>query len=51
MIIIVNSDEEERSVWAAIETIRVLRGEAHPLKPYMQDSPWIKTKWANERYL
>jgi hypothetical protein len=52
MILIVNSDAEERSAWAALDVIHRLRGDTvYPTRPDTEDRHWVKTRWANERYL
>ncbi len=51
MLIIVNSDDEEASAWAALDVINTLRAETRPLHAMVDDSPWVKTRWANERFL
>ena len=51
MVIVVNSDAEEASVWAAMDVIRTLRGHAKPIQPDTRDTELIRTRWANESYL
>jgi hypothetical protein len=52
MILIVNSDEEEAAAWRAVEVINSLRRrEVRSLTTTMDDSPWVKTRRANEKYL
>ncbi len=52
MILIVNSDDEAASAWAALDVINTLRRrEVKTLRPYMEDSPWVRTRRANEKYL
>ena len=51
MIIIVHNDAEEDSVRRELEIIRLLRGHVRPIHHIIEDTPWIKTYWANEKYL
>lgn len=52
MIIIVNNDEETRSVIEAMRVINTMRGpNTYPTRPNTEDSPWVRTVWPNENYL
>ncbi len=53
MILIVNSAAEEHSAWQALDVIQVLRSrEPRTLRPdVVEDTPWVRTRWANKKYL
>jgi hypothetical protein len=52
MIIICDNDEEEAAAWRAMEVINNLRHrEPMTVRPAVANAPWIRTRWANQKYL
>lgn len=55
MIIITNDQHEYDSAMAALRVINAMRDTARPTRrqrlAFMEDTPWIKTRWPNEKYL